>query len=553
VAQAYQSGWLQTLRQLTMLLAVKVALLVLVHPSDGHGVMMEPEPRQPEAMFWYQVGCAIGCTCTGGGKESYPSLASMNCTKPGVPTLTKASELTWNADNKSPKGEWNKYMPWRAPGTAKPLDSCGIASGFAPDAAVQFPHSFAKGYDGKQIMQGMKGTDLPAGKVTVWKADSVVKATYRLLVNHGGGYQYRVCPKTESPTESCFHANPLAFANGKTTVVYSTGKKISLNAVDVIKGVHPAGHAWRRLPIPACNCDFGTSCHNDTKSSSKSQISSFNEAYKALSSNKAHGHCTFGLQFQAQHITDGSWPDGYGYYVSKLGTETAKPASKPAAKPASKTPTKTITCGDYKNKTTCDSSGKGACTWNAGSKNICSMTASKSVAKSTCGSHKDKAACDKATCTWYDSASKSVCYGTPGTTVKGKTSAGACMDLKNQTACAAADAKSACKWHAPKKVCYAEKDTMANTTKVTGFSGTGTTDAAVYQWWVEDELKAPSKLGDYILQWRWDNEQTPQVWTTCADITVTNKVASPASGASKFAAASHMLQVLLVAAAAVTW
>jgi len=30
-------------------------------------------------------------------------------------------------------------------------------------------------------------------------------------------------------------------------------------------------------------------------------------------------------------------------------------------------------------------------------------------------------------------------------------------------------------------------------------------------------------LGSYVLQWRWDNEQTPQVWTTCADIEVVKK------------------------------
>ena len=33
------------------------------------------------------------------------------------------------------------------------------------------------------------------------------------------------------------------------------------------------------------------------------------EAYTSDGSNKAHGHCTFGLQFPAQHISDGSWAD----------------------------------------------------------------------------------------------------------------------------------------------------------------------------------------------------------------------------------------------------
>merc|ERR1719253_1018814 len=106
----------------------------------------------------------IGCTCSGGGKEQYPAPESMNCKTPGTPTLSKAAELTWNAQAQSPAGDWNKYMPWRAPGTAKPLDSCGIASGFDPAAAVGFPHSF----NTPGITQGMKGTELPAGKVTLW-------------------------------------------------------------------------------------------------------------------------------------------------------------------------------------------------------------------------------------------------------------------------------------------------------------------------------------------------------------------------------------------------
>ena len=39
---------------------------------------------------------------------------------------------------------------------------------------------------------------------------------------------------------------------------------------------------------------------------------------------------------------------------------------------------------------------------------------------------------------------------------------------------------------------------------------------------VKDQLKIPATLnGDYVLSWRWDCEQTDQIWSTCADITVT--------------------------------
>jgi len=39
---------------------------------------------------------------------------------------------------------------------------------------------------------------------------------------------------------------------------------------------------------------------------------------------------------------------------------------------------------------------------------------------------------------------------------------------------------------------------------------------------VEDTVKVPINLppGDYVLGWRWDCEQTSQIWASCADITI---------------------------------
>ena len=112
----------------------------------------------------------------------------MNCKTPTEPTILD-NERTWNIAAKSPKADWNKYMPWRAPGTSIPLDSCGIASGFLPDAAVQYPHQFSKE---SNVKQGDKGTALPFLASTTWTQGSTVKAAFTLVVNHGGGYQYRV-------------------------------------------------------------------------------------------------------------------------------------------------------------------------------------------------------------------------------------------------------------------------------------------------------------------------------------------------------------------------
>ena len=38
------------------------------------------------------------------------------------------------------------------------------------------------------------------------------------------------------------------------------GTELALDATDVSVGTHPAGSAWRRNPIPACNCDRGFKC-----------------------------------------------------------------------------------------------------------------------------------------------------------------------------------------------------------------------------------------------------------------------------------------------------
>ena len=37
-----------------------------------------------------------------------------------------------------------------------------------------------------------------------------------------------------------------------------------------------------------------------------------------------------------------------------------------------------------------------------------------------------------------------------------------------------------------------------------------------------DKLQVPKDIesGEYSLSWRWDCEQTPQVWNSCADITI---------------------------------
>ena len=38
---------------------------------------------------------------------------------------------------------------------------------------------------------------------------------------------------------------------------------------------------------------------------------------------------------------------------------------------------------------------------------------------------------------------------------------------------------------------------------------------------IVDQVKVPEgRTGDFVFQWRWDSEQTAQVWTQCAVVTI---------------------------------
>ena len=56
--------------------------------------------------------------------------------------------------------------------------------------------------------------------------------------------------------------------------------------------------------------------------------------------------------------------------------------------------------------------------------------------------------------------------------------------------------------------------------QVWNLKGPETSGLAADTWQIVDQVRAPTQKGDYILRWRWDAEQNPQIWTHCADITV---------------------------------
>ena len=78
-----------------------------------------------------------------------------------------------------------------------------------------------------------------------------------MLGSHGGGYKYRLCPKTEQLTEACFQKpeHQLDFSTDYHTVLFANGPKRISNTI-VREG---GGIGWMVSPIPMPNF-IGSDC-----------------------------------------------------------------------------------------------------------------------------------------------------------------------------------------------------------------------------------------------------------------------------------------------------
>ena len=54
-----------------------------------------------------------------------------------------------------------------------------------------------------------RGSELPPLPTkTVWRSGETAEVTWQITANHGGGYQYRLCPEGRPLTEECFQVSP---------------------------------------------------------------------------------------------------------------------------------------------------------------------------------------------------------------------------------------------------------------------------------------------------------------------------------------------------------
>lgn len=220
---------------------------------DGWGCncMNGSSPCAPgQSCFWFSQGSTIGCEKATGAPSNPNTKSFCNSTKKA--TVNDPLDRTYNrAAAAGSAADIYKHNPWRAPGNAPVFHPCGMAGGGPHHEGGEAEYtttSIAK--------QGDSGAVLPYRPTgTVWKVGSVVETGLSIRANHGGGWQYRLCPYNPKAnlTEACFQEMPLAFASDHHTLEWSDGSQMTIPARYITEGTQPAGHAWVQNPLPYSN------------------------------------------------------------------------------------------------------------------------------------------------------------------------------------------------------------------------------------------------------------------------------------------------------------
>jgi len=149
-----------------------------------------------------------------------------------------------------------RFNPWRAPGTAPVVDPCGQAGGKYEQTpvggdSVFFATNFSRMGDlGSEVLPPTRGP-LPR-----WVAGSEAAVAWGMRFNHGGGYQYRLCPADAALTEECFQRTPLDFVRSAQAILWNNGTRRPIRGSFVSgSAVRPEGSTWARNPVPRINTD----------------------------------------------------------------------------------------------------------------------------------------------------------------------------------------------------------------------------------------------------------------------------------------------------------
>lgn len=231
---------------------------IFPHPLDFAGGC------QNFACLWFNQGCQPGCSkCTdqAGGPAHPNSMSPDMCSEPNgtmEPTLMDKNLRTYQ--DTATQGDWTKRNPWRAPGYSPVFSPCGLAGGGATPgdwtSESLAEHIRSGAVTPPFIKRGFDGRDLPVANTnkTNWIRGSAAEVAWSLFFNRGGGYAYRLCPKSSKMTEDCFQKHHLQFASNQTWLQKGSNwsARTAITATRVSEGTFPPGSTWTKNPIPPC-------------------------------------------------------------------------------------------------------------------------------------------------------------------------------------------------------------------------------------------------------------------------------------------------------------
>jgi len=205
-------------------MAAKLAVVFMcIRGTSAHGRITFPPNRQGGT---YEVA-GVECGYHDGGTQIEDGCGWLtNAVEiPGRPTLVDPELLTTAESIADPLDKAGvATRPWRSPGNAQIASPCG----------------------NNQFHSELDGLDLPPNPTTTsWRQGEVVSVASASYINHGGGWSWRLCPKSASITEACFQDHVLDFADANQTLRFTDGREI------VIPGRYTQDGKWVRNPIPA--------------------------------------------------------------------------------------------------------------------------------------------------------------------------------------------------------------------------------------------------------------------------------------------------------------
>lgn len=213
--------------------------------------------RQYHPYYWYNQGCQIGCSACS-GFQTEPNKTDgppkKHCPE-GMDNGTLPD--SFRTMQVFPQFQWN---PWMAPGFTPLTDSCGIAGGWNYSTLDQY--KISNGSPAPPVVKaGTFGTHLKSSNAlggAVWRRGMEAEVSWKFIVNHGGGYQYRLCPFNETPSEECFARTPLSFVNSTSWIQRGSVRfPIRATRLSLTEVVKPEGSVWTRNPVPPCLGPWG--------------------------------------------------------------------------------------------------------------------------------------------------------------------------------------------------------------------------------------------------------------------------------------------------------